>query len=99
VLAHVIDGMAKSSMNVGVQVAEGELIMGDGNILPEGSTVASDEEDGGRDSPSRRADRTLEEQGFEIQKVKGKGRPTRYSLVKGSGPEVPFLLSESEKEF
>src|SRR6266480_4948954 len=52
---------------------------------------------------SRRADRKLErdiklleEQGFEIQKVKAKGRPTRYSLVKGSGPAVPLFFSESE---
>ncbi len=121
--------------------------MDDGNILPEGSTRASDEKDGepglkhtvvervfrllqlllanectrleifehlasyyrvdenvtGRASSSRRADRMLErdiklleEQGFEIRKVKAKGRPTRYSLVKGSGPAVPFLFSESE---
>ncbi len=55
------------------------------------------------DSSSRRADRMverdikqLEELGFEIRKVKAKGRPTRYSLVKGSGPTVPFLFSESE---
>ena len=52
----------------------------------------------GRVSSSRRADRMferdiklLEEQGFEIQKIKGKGRPTRYSLVKGSGPVESFL--------
>ena len=56
-----------------------------------------------RDSSSRRADRMferdiklLEEQGFEIRKVKAKGRPTRYSLVKGSGPAVPVFFSESE---
>src|SRR5438876_117156 len=55
------------------------------------------------DSSSRRADRMferdikqLEELGFEIRKVKTKGRPTRYSLVKGSGPAVPFLFSELE---
>jgi predicted DNA-binding transcriptional regulator YafY len=134
-------------MNVGTQVAEGELIMGDGNIFPNSSTRASDEEDGepdlkhrvvervfrllqlllvnectrleifellasyyrvdenvsGRVSSSRRADRmlerdikVLEEQGFEIRKVKARGRPTHYSLVKGSGPAVPFLFSESE---
>jgi hypothetical protein len=40
----------------------------------------------------------LEEEGFEIQKIKAKGRPTRYSLVKGSGPALPFLFSESEVE-
>jgi hypothetical protein len=57
----------------------------------------------GRVSSSRRADRMLErdiklleEQGFEIQKVKAKGRPTRYSLIKGSGPAVPVFFSESE---
>ena len=57
----------------------------------------------GRASSSRRADRMLErdinlleEQGFEIRKVKAKGKPTRYSLVKGSGPAMPFLFSESE---
>ena len=33
-------------MNVEVRVAEGELIMGDGKILPDGSTRASDEKDG-----------------------------------------------------
>jgi predicted DNA-binding transcriptional regulator YafY len=38
----------------------------------------------------------LEEQGFEIKKVKAKGRPTRYSLVKGSGPVVALFFSESE---
>ena len=49
-------------------------------------------------SSSRRADRMLErdiklleEQGFEIRKVKAKGKPTRYSLVKGSGPVVSFF--------
>jgi predicted DNA-binding transcriptional regulator YafY len=56
-----------------------------------------------RESSSRRADRMferdiklLEEQGFEIQKIKAKGKPTRYSLVKGSGPAVSFLFSEAE---
>src|SRR5437773_12555631 len=41
-----------------------------------------------RETSSRRADRMferdiklLEEQGFEMRKVKAKGRPTRYSLV------------------
>ncbi len=57
----------------------------------------------GRESSSRRADRMferdirlLEEQGFEIQRVKAKGKPTRYSLVKGSGPALSFLFSEAE---
>jgi predicted DNA-binding transcriptional regulator YafY len=40
----------------------------------------------------------LEEQGFEIQKIKAKGRPTRYSLVKGSGPALSFLFSDPEIE-
>ena len=62
-----------------------------------------DEHVTGRVSSSQRADRMLErdikllrEQGFEIRKVKAKGRPTRYSLVKGSGPAMPSLFSESE---
>jgi predicted DNA-binding transcriptional regulator YafY len=57
----------------------------------------------GLDSSSRRAGRMferdiklLEEQGFEIQKIKAKGKPARYSLVKGSGPAVSFLFSEAE---
>src|SRR5438045_195892 len=52
---------------------------------------------------SRRTDRMferdikfLEEQGFEIKKVKAKARPTRYSLVKGSGPRATFLFTQSE---
>ncbi len=52
---------------------------------------------------SRRADRMferdikfLEEQGFEIKKVKARGQPTRYSLVKGSGPRPTFLFTQSE---
>ncbi len=56
-------------------------------------------------SSSRRADRMferdiklLEEQGFEIRKIKAKGKPTRYSLVKGSGPAAPFLFSGEEVE-
>jgi hypothetical protein len=116
--------MEQSSMNVGVQVADGELIMGDGIIFPKGSKRASDEKDGepglkyrvvervfrllqlllvnectrleiferlasyyrvdehitGRVSSSRHADRMLErdiklleEQGFEVWKIKGKG--------------------------
>ncbi|HJT59371.1 MAG TPA: WYL domain-containing protein [Ktedonobacteraceae bacterium] len=40
----------------------------------------------------------LEAQGFEIQKIKTKGLPTRYSLVKGSGPALPLLFSEPEVE-
>jgi hypothetical protein len=40
----------------------------------------------------------LEEQGFEIQKIKAKGRPARYSLVKGSGPAFPFLFNNPEVE-
>ena len=54
-------------------------------------------------SSSRRAGRMLErdmnlleEQGFEVRREKAKGKPTRYSLVKGSGPAVQFLFSESE---
>src|SRR6266699_2909140 len=52
---------------------------------------------------SRRADRMferdikfLEEQGFEIKKVKARGQPTRYSLVEGSGPRPTFLFTQSE---
>jgi len=52
---------------------------------------------------SRRTDRMferdikfLEEQGFEIKKVKVRTKPTRYSLVKGSGPRATFLFTESE---
>lgn len=52
---------------------------------------------------SRRADRMferdikfLEDQGFEIKKVKARAKPTRYRLVKGSGPRATFLFSESE---
>jgi len=52
---------------------------------------------------SRRADRMferdikfLEEQSFEIKKVKARGQPTRYSLVKGSGPRPTFLFTQSE---
>jgi hypothetical protein len=47
---HVIDGMVQSSTNVGAQVADGELIMGDGNILQNGSMVGSTENDTGKDS-------------------------------------------------
>ena len=43
-----------------------------------------------KDSSSRRAGRMferdiklLQEQGFQIQKIKAKGRPTHYSLIKG----------------
>jgi predicted DNA-binding transcriptional regulator YafY len=38
----------------------------------------------------------LEHQGFEIHHDRGKGRPTRYSLVKGSGPRPTFLFTTSE---
>jgi predicted DNA-binding transcriptional regulator YafY len=56
-----------------------------------------------RGSYSRHADRMferdiklLEELGFEIQKVKARGKPTRYKLVKGSGPALSFLFREVE---
>ncbi|HET8910379.1 MAG TPA: WYL domain-containing protein [Ktedonobacteraceae bacterium] len=52
---------------------------------------------------SRSADRMferdlkfLEDQGFEVKKVKARAQPTRYSLVRGSGPRATFLFSESE---
>jgi predicted DNA-binding transcriptional regulator YafY len=52
---------------------------------------------------SRRADRMferdikfLEEQGFEIKKVKARGQLARYSLVKGSGPQTAFLFTQTE---
>jgi predicted DNA-binding transcriptional regulator YafY len=52
---------------------------------------------------SRRTDRMferdikfLQEQGFEIKKVKARGKPTHYSLVKGSGPRATFLFTQSE---
>lgn len=39
----------------------------------------------------------LEEQGFEVQRERGgKGRPTRYSIVRGSGPRPTFLFTSSE---
>lgn len=51
----------------------------------------------------RKADRMFErdiaflkEQGFKINKVKAYAQPTRYSLVKGSGPRVPLLFTPSE---
>src|SRR5437660_4171672 len=51
---------------------------------------------------SRRADRMferdikfLEAQGFEIKKVKVWTKPTRYTLIKGSGPRATFLFTES----
>ena len=47
---HVIDGMLQSSMYLGGQVADGELIMDDGNILQNGSIVTSKENDTGIDS-------------------------------------------------
>jgi predicted DNA-binding transcriptional regulator YafY len=52
---------------------------------------------------SRRADRMferdinfLEDLGFEIKKVRGKGRLIHYSLVKGSGPRASFLFTQTE---
>src|SRR5207248_10292940 len=52
---------------------------------------------------SRRADRMferdikfLEDQGYEIKKVKKRVHPTRYSIVKGSGPRATFLFTQSE---
>lgn len=54
---------------------------------------------------SRRANRMferdikfLEGQDFEIKKVKARGLPTRYSLVKGSGPRATFLFTSAEIE-
>lgn len=51
-------------------------------------------------SNSRKADKMferdikfLENQGFEIKKVKMKGQLTRYSLVKGSGPRPTFIFT------
>jgi hypothetical protein len=38
--------MVQSSMNVEVQMSEGDLIMGEGNMLTEGSIGGSDEKDG-----------------------------------------------------
>ncbi len=52
---------------------------------------------------SRRADRMferdinfLEDQGFEINKIKAGRQLTRYSLVKGSGPQAAFLFSQGD---
>lgn len=52
---------------------------------------------------SRRADRTferdiefLEEQGFELKKVKTSEKSIRYSLMKGSGPHMPLLFTSTE---
>ena len=57
----------------------------------------------GKASSSKSAERMLqrdikllEEQGFEIRKVRGKGRLTHYSLVKGSGPAMPLHFSDLE---
>lgn len=62
-----------------------------------------DAADGAEQNTSRRADRMferdikfLEGQGFEIKKVKAKGLPARYSLVKGSGPRATFLFTSAE---
>jgi predicted DNA-binding transcriptional regulator YafY len=38
----------------------------------------------------------LEEQGFEIRKVRKRGQPAQYSLVRGTGPRTTFLFTESE---
>ena len=38
----------------------------------------------------------LEEQGFEVKKVRRRGQPARYSIVKGTGPRTTFLFTESE---
>jgi predicted DNA-binding transcriptional regulator YafY len=62
-----------------------------------------DEADPIGENTSRRADRMferdikfLEDQGFEIKKIRSKARPTRYHIVKGSGPRTMFLFTESE---
>ena len=54
-------------------------------------------------STSRHADRMferdinfLQDLGFEIKKVRGKGRLMHYSLVKGSGPRASFLFTQTE---
>ncbi len=54
-------------------------------------------------SASRRVDkmferdiRFLEDQGFEIKKLRVGGQPTRYSLVKGSGPRATFLFTQAD---
>ena len=57
----------------------------------------------GEGDASRRTDRmferdikVLQEQGFVIKKRKARGHPTRYSLVRGSGPAVPSPFNEEE---
>ncbi len=40
----------------------------------------------------------LEEQGFEVKKVRRQGQPARHSIVKGTGPRTTFLFTESEYE-
>jgi predicted DNA-binding transcriptional regulator YafY len=40
--------------------------------------------------------RFLEDQGFEIQKIKKHAQPTRYHLVKGTGPSTAFLFTSQE---
>ena len=54
-------------------------------------------------SSSRSADRMFERDinslpdlGFEVKKVRGKGRLTHYSLVKGSGRRATFLFTDTE---
>lgn len=60
--------------------------------------VAPDAQNG-----SRKADRTferdiafLEEQGFELKKVKTSEKSISYSLMKGSGPHMPLLFTTTE---
>ncbi|MBA2394853.1 MAG: WYL domain-containing protein [Ktedonobacteraceae bacterium] len=38
----------------------------------------------------------LEDQGFEIKKIKARGQIARYSLIKGSGPQTAFLFTQAE---
>jgi predicted DNA-binding transcriptional regulator YafY len=40
--------------------------------------------------------RFLEDQGFEIQKIKKRAQPTRYHLIKGTGPKIAFLHTSQE---
>ncbi len=51
----------------------------------------------------RRADKMFErdigflkDQGFEIQTIRKRSQPTRYHLVKGSGPQATFLFTSQE---
>jgi predicted DNA-binding transcriptional regulator YafY len=52
---------------------------------------------------SRRVDRMferdikfLEDQGFEIKRIRSRGQLARYSLVKGSGPRTAFLFTQTD---